>query len=114
MSIIATGRMRKRVEIQKAGEARDAEGGFTSVAFVTENAVWAHINPLSAMERVQGDQVKAIRSHRITTRFYSPGATSADRIKMGTRIFDIVSIVDPGERGCNTIFDVKEAEVRDD
>ena len=114
MSAVRTGVMRKKVEIQKIGEARDAEGGFTPAPFVTEKTVWANINPLSAMERVQGDQVKAIRSHRIIIRFYSPGITTADRIKMGTRIFNIVSIVNPGERGCNTIFDVKEAEVLDD
>ena len=114
MSAVRTGVLRLRVEIQRAGESRDAEGGFTSVAFVTEKTVWANINPLSAQERVQGDQVKAIRTHRIIMRFYSPAITSVDRIKFGTRIFNIVSVVDPGFRGCSTILDVKEAEVKDD
>lgn len=112
MSAVRTGVMRKRVEIQKISSARGADGGFTK-DFATETTVWANINSLSAEERVLGDQTKAVRTHRVITRFYSLGVTADDRIKFGTRIFNIVSIVDPGERGCNTIFDVKEAEVPD-
>ncbi len=108
--VARTGERRKRVEVQKNTETRSAEGDFID-GFVTENAMWAKVNPLSAQERIDGEQTTGIRTHRVTMAFYSPGITAADRLKMGTRIFNIVSVVDVGERGCFTILDVKEQEV---
>lgn len=108
--MVATGKMDKRVSIQKSVNTRDAQGGFVP-AFVTENTVWAFVNPLSAGERIDADQVKNVRTHRVTMNFYSPGITGKDRLLFGTRIFNIVSVVNPGERGCFTILDVKESEV---
>lgn len=110
--MVRTGAMRHTVKVQKYTETRDSQGGAIRT-FATENTVWANVNPISALERAQGDQTKAVRTHRITMRFYSPGITAADRILFGTREFGIVAVVNPGERGCETILDVKEAEVTD-
>jgi SPP1 family predicted phage head-tail adaptor len=103
------GTKRKRVAVQKYTETRGAQGGSLR-GFVTENFMWANINPLSASERVEADKTENVRTHRVTMSFYSPGITSADRILFGTRKFGIVSVVNPGERGCDTILDVKELE----
>lgn len=105
-----TGTMRKRVSVQKFTESRGAQGGFVRT-WVTENTVWAKVMPLGAQERIDADQTQNVRTHRVTMRFYSPGITGVDRLLFGTRILNIVSVVDPGERGCDTILDVKEAEV---
>jgi len=113
MSVVRTGVMNKRVAIQKISSSRGGDGGFTK-DFATESTVWANINSLSGQEGTKGDQVKAVGTHRVITRFYSLGVTEADRIKFGTKIFNIVSIINPGERGCNTVFTVKEAGVTDD
>lgn len=110
--MVRAGVLRKRVEVQKYTSGRGADGSNINV-FVTENTMWANVNPISAQERQQGDQTKAVRTHRVTMKFYAPGITAAARLKMGTRIFNIVSIIDIGERGCFTVFDVKEAEVED-
>lgn len=108
--MVATGKMDKRVSIQKYVKTRGTQGGFI-LGFVTENTVWAFVNPLSAGERVDAEQVKNIRTHRVTMNFYSPGISGKDRLLFGARIFNIVSVVNPGERGCFTILDVKESEV---
>lgn len=105
-----TGEKNKRVSIQKYTTTRGAQGGFIET-WVTENTVWAKVNPLGAQERIDADQVKNIRTHRVTMKFYSPGITGNDRLLFGTRILNIVSVVNPGERGCETILDVRESEV---
>lgn len=109
---LRTGALRHRINIQKYTETRDAQGGPIK-AWATENTVWANVNPIGALERAQGDQTKAVRTHRITMKFYSPGITAADRIIFKTREFGIVAVINQDERGCRTILDVKEAEVSD-
>ena len=110
--VLRTGALRDKVKVQKYTETRDSQGGAIKT-WATENEVWANINPISSLERAQGDQTKAVRTHKITMKFYSPGITAADRILFGTREFGITSVIDPGSRGCRTILDVKEAEVSD-
>lgn len=105
---VRIGEMRHRVEVQKYTLTKEEDGGSIRT-FATENTMSAKIMPLNATERDQGDQVKAVRSHRVTMRFYSPGLREDDRLKLGTRIFNIVAVIDVGERGCFTILDVKEA-----
>lgn len=102
-----TGEMRERVSIQKYAETRSAMG--SSIRdFVTENTVWAKVNPVGAKERLQADQVNSEITHRVSMRFYSPGITSADRLLFGTRKLNIISVIDVGERGCDTVLDVSE------
>lgn len=105
-----TGEKRKRMEVQKKTETRSGEGDFIE-GWVTENSMWAKLNPVGAQERIDGDQTTNIRTHRVTMSFYSPGITGAARLKMGSRIFNIVSVVNVGERGIDTVLDVKEQEV---
>lgn len=102
-----TGEMRKKVAVQKYTKTRGAQGGYIQ-SWATENSVWAKINPISAKERTDADQTNAVLSHRITMRFYSPGITAKDRILWNSRTFYITSVVNPGERGCDTILDAKE------
>ena len=101
--------MRKRVNIQKYTKTRGAEGGYIDT-WATEKEVWANISPISGQERVDADQVKALRTHTVTMRFYAAGISANDRILFGARIFHIVSVVNVGERGYDTILDVREVE----
>lgn len=103
-----TGQKQQRVQVQKYTETRTLQGG-TIEGWVTENTMWAWVNPIGAMERIQADQTKAIRTHRISMRFYSPGIDETYRILDGSKIYNIVSVVDVGSRGCETILDVKQA-----
>jgi SPP1 family predicted phage head-tail adaptor len=102
-----TGEMNKYVAVQKYTKTRDAEGGFIQT-WATENQVWAKINPLSASERLDTEQVSSVLSHRISMRYYSPGITAKDRITWNSRTFYITSVVNPGERGCDTVLDCRE------
>lgn len=113
MGVVRTGSMRLKVEVQKYTPTQAADGGSIR-AWATENTVWASLIPAGGAERQQADQAKAVRKFTIFMRFYSPGITEADRIKMGTRLFGITAIVDVGERGCNTILDVLEGVKKDE
>ena len=110
--MVRTGEMQKRISIEsKSPETRDAHGGFIETwAEVTDGERWAKITPISGKERNQGDQVKALRSHVISMRFFT-GMVSSYRIVYDSRIFNIVKVIDVGERGCDTVLDVLEAEV---
>ena len=106
------GKMNRRVAVQKYTETRGAQGGFVD-SWATENTVWAKLTPLSATERLEVEQMASIRSHRVTMRYYSPGITAKDRLlytdpDTGARYFYIVSVVNPGERGIDTILDCRE------
>ena len=100
----------KLANVQKKTESSGAMGGIIE-DWTTENQMWIHLKPLGAKERVDAEQVKNVRTHRIFMDFYSPGITGADRITWNSRTFNIISVVDVGELGCDTILDVMEAEV---
>ena len=113
--MVMTGEMDHRVAVQKYTQTRGAQGGFIE-SWATENTMWAKLNPIGAQERIDADQTQNVRTHRVTMNYYSPGITGKDRLLFtdpdaGTRIFNIVSVVNPGERGCFTILDVREAVV---
>lgn len=106
--MVRAGVLRKRVEVQKFTTTQSDEGALRRTYF-TENTVWANVNPISGLERIQGDRVKDVRTHRVTMKFYSPGIDATMRLIFETRIFEIISVVNIGERGCFTVLDVKEA-----
>ena len=101
----------KLVDVQTKDESSGAEGGIIE-NWTTQNQMWAEIKPLGAKERVDAEQVKNVRTHRITMDFYSPGITAADRITWNSRTFNIIAVVNVGELDCDTILDVMEAEVK--
>jgi SPP1 family predicted phage head-tail adaptor len=104
-----TGKYRKRINIQSYTKTRGGEGGYIQ-SWATDASRWANINPISGQERVDADQVKALRTHTISMRFYSGTLSAKQRVLFGTRVFHIVSVVNVGERGYDTILDVMEVE----
>ena len=105
-----TGQMDKLVSVQKYSQTRDAQGGFIDT-WAEENQVWAKLKSIGAQERIDADQVKNVRTHRLTTKFYSPGITGQDRIVWNARTFHIVSVVTAGDLDCDTILDLREGEI---
>jgi SPP1 family predicted phage head-tail adaptor len=59
--------------------------------------VFANVQPLSGRELLLAAQTQAETTHKITIR-YRPGLTTHFRIKFGTRIFRILSIINSEER----------------
>ncbi len=103
----ATGKMDKKVSIQKYTETSTAEGT-PILTWAEENKMWARINPISGKERIEADRVEANITHRITMDFYSPGLTPKDRIVWNSRNFHITAVINVGELDCYTVVDVME------
>jgi len=94
--MVRAGELRHRVMFQQNnGTSTDTEG------IPVENwadvfAVWARVRDLSGREYFAAQQVQAEVTTEITIR-YREGLNSNMRVKYGTRIFDIKSII-PDER----------------
>jgi len=89
--------LNKRITLQYETKTADGMGGF-DVVWTDLATVWAAVWPISANEIVQSMQTNMILSHRIRIRYRSD-LTSAYRIKFGSRYFNIVSLINPNERG---------------
>lgn len=100
------GELRHSVQIQRATETRQANGG-TTQAFATTATVWAAIEPLSGRESWIGEQIRAIASHKITMRWTAVSA--GNRLLFGSRVFNIVVVVNVDERNHTALLAVSEA-----
>jgi SPP1 family predicted phage head-tail adaptor len=94
------GALRHVVEVQRPNEVKDAMSQRV-IKFATESRRRAAILPLKQEERVEADQVKGVRTHRIVLRHY-PDLTSRWRIKYGSRTFEVDGIVNVNERNVET------------
>lgn len=88
--------LRQRIMIQAKTETRDARGGVTET-WTTIATRWGSIEPLSAREILNAQQVDARVSHRVTLRYY-PGLTPEHRLLKDARVFHIEAVVNPLER----------------
>lgn len=98
-----------RVEIQSYTLTRDEEGGQINT-WATDATVWAKVNPVSGREREAADKTDSRLKYRIIMREYEAGLTTDMRIKFGTKIFEIVAIVEPTLRGDFYILDCLQDE----
>ena len=90
------GRMRHRVILQSKTSTQD-ETGAAIETWATERTVWGDISPLNSREYWSAQQVQSDVTHRVILRYYS-GLRTDWRIKYGTRIFDIRSVINVDER----------------
>lgn len=88
--------LRHRVTFQSNARSTD-EGGGGGANWIDEFTVWAHIAPLSGMQKLKAEQLEATVSHTVTIR-YRDGAYAGMHIKFGKRIFDLKSAIDEDER----------------
>uniref|UniRef100_A0A6H1ZBS3 Putative head-tail joining protein n=1 Tax=viral metagenome TaxID=1070528 RepID=A0A6H1ZBS3_9ZZZZ len=100
------GDLNKRIEIQAPTRVSDGMGSFTET-WSTIATVFCALWPLSATETVQSMQTGMTISHRIRVRWRSVLRPSW-RLKFGQRYFNIVSILNPGER--NEYLDILAKE----
>ena len=102
------GRLNQRVEVQSASESRNAAGDVDQT-WSTDNFRWAQIEPLKGRELFEAQQAKSDVTHKIRLRFYD-GLTGRNRIKMGSRIFNIVGApINSSERDRETVVMAAEA-----
>jgi len=100
------GRLRHRVELHAATTTRDGYGQ-PKETFAKYADVWASIESLSGREFVQAEQVNGEITHKVIIRHQSD-LVRTDRIIYGTRIFEIVRILNIEERGRYQELECKE------
>ena len=91
------GDLNKRITIQYPSEVADVYGGSTTTWTELCN-IWAAIWPTSAREVIRSMQNVMEITYRIRIRYRSDILPNY-RIKFGTKYFNIVSIINPNERG---------------
>lgn len=91
--MLASGQLKKRIELQEPTNADDGLGGST-VTWTTKITVWAAIWDVQANERIQAMQRTATTSHQVRIR-YDPDIKTSWRIKWGTKYFSIDGIINP-------------------
>lgn len=91
------GELRRRVTIQQRAATQDTFGGQSTSWTDWQTNVPCAIQPLAGRELMAARAVNAETTHMIDMR-YMPGLTAAMRILYGTRVFNIVSVVNVEER----------------
>lgn len=90
------GKLRHAVNIEVVTETPDGMGGITK-SWATWKSVRAAIWPISGKELIEAQKLEAKLTHRIRIRYLS-GLTPKHRIKLGSRIFKIHSVINFNER----------------
>ena len=96
MPRLRSGSLRQRIEVQSASEVKDSVGG-VDFSWSTDNTRWGSIQQLTADERKAHGQLEGSNTVKIVLRYYA-GLTISQRLKYGTRIFNIVSLQNEMER----------------
>jgi SPP1 family predicted phage head-tail adaptor len=92
------GRLRHRVTVQRATDSIDQYGDQTPT-WTSLGTVWASVEPLSGREYFAAAQMQSEVSTRIVIRPISGVTlTPKDRVKFGSRYFDIQSVINRDER----------------
>ncbi len=90
------GKLRHRIAIEVPAETQGSDGSILTT-WETFATAWATIEPLIGREYFAQQREQATASHKIRMR-YQPGITHKMRVALGTRIFEIESVLNVGER----------------
>lgn len=91
------GRIRHRVELKSSTAEKDGYGEET-LTWSKYATIWADIQPFRASEIYNAQQVQAEITHKVTIR-YNSSVDEKHRVVFGSRILEIVSLINAGERG---------------
>jgi SPP1 family predicted phage head-tail adaptor len=97
MSAFSPSALRHRVSLEALAREADGGGGFTD-SWTELAELWAAITPTDGSESVEADRLAGTVTHEIVLR-YRVGVTPSMRFRVGTRVFQILSAIDWGERG---------------
>lgn len=90
------GHMRHRLVLEQASRTDDGGGG-ASETWLPVAEVWAAIATASGTESVGGEAIEGRVTHIVDMR-HRPGVTPAMRLRLGSRVLEIVAVVDLEER----------------
>ena len=100
------GKQRNKLTLQTKTLTADGAGG-SSVVWADTNTFWGKFRVLSATEQLGMDRDEAKMTREICMR-YQTGVTPGNRIKYGTRLFDIHSVENVDERNAEIRLSVVE------
>jgi len=92
------GKLRHKVYLKSNTTSQNDYGEATD-SWSTDSTVWAAIEPLRGRELLHAQQISAEVTYKITIR-YTSTVTPDDRVVKAddSRIFEIVSVINPEER----------------
>jgi SPP1 family predicted phage head-tail adaptor len=90
------GELRHRLTLEELQRVGDGGGGFDE-EWVTVATLSADLRPIGASEGVESDRLAGRVTHEVALR-YRAGVVPAMRFRKGTRIFQIVSVINVDER----------------
>jgi len=90
------GRLRHRVTLQKLSLYQDTTGAKIN-RYTNVITVWAEINPFKGKEFFDSHKEIGEITHKIIIRYYE-GINRDWRIKFGNRTFNVLSVINTGER----------------
>ena len=90
------GKLRQRVTIQDKSVSQNTYGEEV-ITYVDWATVWAAVEPLRGREFLEGRQITAEVSTRIRIRYRS-GISPEMRVKFGSKVYDVHSIIHIEER----------------
>lgn len=96
MSPPGIGELRHRMQLEAPVRTDDGAGG-AAVSWALEAEVWGAMRPLAGSEIVDADRLAGRVTHEIWIR-YRAGVTPQMRLVLGTRPFDIRTVLDEEER----------------
>ena len=103
------GALRNEVWIKSPTATTDTYGD-TTISWGTVAVCWASIEPLRGREWVASGMENSEITARCRIRYYS-GILPTMRVYLGSRTFEIVSVIDPNERNAELELMVKELVV---
>jgi SPP1 family predicted phage head-tail adaptor len=89
--MLKAGELTQRISFQRDESTTVDDYGQVTRSWATYYTTWASVRPLSGREQEQGAARQASISHRVRIRFKA-GILHGDRISMGSRTLEIVSI----------------------
>jgi len=101
------GPMRHRITLEAPAESQGSDGSVTRTwaPFAT---VWASVEPLLGREYFDAQREQADVSHRVRMR-YLAGVTHNMRVVLGSRVFEIESVLNAGERDRELVLMCRES-----
>lgn len=99
--------MRHYIEIQTVSRSDDTEGG-VSVSWSTTATVAASVDPIKAIQQFNYKSVNVDATHLIKIRG-EIAISELNRIKWGSRTFEILTVEDINENGILKVITTKEA-----
>ncbi len=90
------GALRHRLQLETENRVDDGGGGVTQT-WSPVATVWASIKPRSGQEVFAADRLSGRLTHEIRIR-YRTGVTPVMRFRQGSRIFQILAVIDMDER----------------